>query len=59
MSSCVGLAYFQSLVGLIPLLVVSYELGVNGGKKLMETGMLLIKMDIAHFTLVNLGILTV
>ena len=29
-------------------------------KKLMETGiLLLIKMNIAHFTLVNLGILTV
>ena len=33
---------------------LSYELGVNREKKLMETGMLLIKMDIAHFTLVNL-----
>ena len=32
---------------------LSYELGVNGEKKLMETGILLIKMDIAHFTLVN------
>ena len=31
---------------------LSYELGVNGEKKLMETGILLIKMDIAHFTLV-------
>ena len=38
---------------------LSYELGVNGEKKLMETGILLIKMDIAHFKLVNLGILTV
>ena len=38
---------------------LSYELGVNGEKKLMETGILLIKMDIAHFTLVNLEILTV
>ena len=38
---------------------LSYELGVNGAKKLMETGILLIKMDIAHFTLVNLEILTV
>ena len=28
-------------------------------QKLMETGILLIKMDIAHFTLVNLEILTV
>ena len=37
---------------------LSYKLGVNGEKKLMETG-ILIKMDIAHFTLVNLGILTV
>ena len=38
---------------------LSYKLGVNGEKKLMETGILLIKMDIAHFTLVNLEILTV
>ena len=38
---------------------LSYELGVNGEKKLMETGILLIKMDIAHFTLVNLEILTI
>ena len=38
---------------------LSYELGVNGEKKLMETGILLIKMDIANFTLVNLEILTV
>ena len=38
---------------------LSYELGVNGEKKLMETGILLIKMDIAHFKLVNLEILTV
>ena len=32
---------------------LSYELGVNGEKKLMETGIFLIKMDIAHFLLVN------
>ena len=38
---------------------LSYELGVNGEKKLMETGILLIKMDIANFTMVNLEILTV
>ena len=39
---------------------LSYELGVNGEKKkLMETGILLIEMDIAHFTMVNLEILTV
>ena len=31
----------------------------NGEKKLMETGILLIKMDIVHFTLLNLEILTV
>ena len=37
---------------------LSYELGVNGEKKLMETGVLVIKMDIAHFTLVNLEILS-
>ena len=35
---------------------LSYELGVNGAKKLMETGILLIKMDIAHFTLVNMRV---
>ena len=35
---------------------LSYELGVNGEKKLMETGILLIKMNIAHFTMINLGI---
>ena len=38
---------------------LSYELGVNGEKKLMETGILLIKMDIANFKLANLEILTV
>ena len=39
---------------------LSYELGGNGEKKLMENGILLIKMDIiVHFTLVNLEILTV
>ena len=38
---------------------LSYELGLNGENKLNETGILLIKMDIAHFTLVNLEILTV
>ena len=37
---------------------LSYELGVNGEKKLMETGILLIKMDIAYFTLVILKSLT-
>ena len=36
----------------------SCELGANGEKKFMETGILLIQMDIAYFTLVNLGILT-
>ena len=35
---------------------LSCELGVNGKKKLMETGILLIKMDIAHFTLVNMRV---
>ena len=38
---------------------LSYELGVNGEKTLMESGILLIKMDIVHFTLVELRILTV
>ena len=33
---------------------LSYELGVNGEKMSMETGMLLIKMELARFTLVNL-----
>ena len=56
MSSYVGLVYFQSLVGLRLLLAsgVSYELGVNGEKKLMEARILLINIDIALFTLVNL-----
>ena len=38
---------------------LSYELGVNGEKKLMETVILLIRMDTANFTLVNLEILTI
>ena len=37
---------------------LSDELGVYGEKKLMETA-LLIKIDIAHFSLVNLEILKV
>ena len=36
-----------------------YELGVNGKKELMETGILSIKMDIIHFIVVNLESLTV
>ena len=32
---------------------LSYELCVNGEKKLIETGILLTKMDIVHFTRVN------
>ena len=36
---------------------LSYELVVNGEKKII--GILLVKMDIAHFTLVNLEVLTV
>ena len=39
---------------------LSYELGVNGEKEFMETGILLLKIDIIeHFALVNLEILTV
>ena len=38
---------------------LSYELDVNGEKKLMENEMSLIKMDKAHFSLVNLEIVTV
>ena len=38
---------------------LSYELGENGEKKSMKTEILLIKMGIAHSTLVNLEILTV
>ena len=38
---------------------LSYEIGVSGKKELMETGILLIKMDIVHFTLLNLEIVTV
>ena len=37
---------------------LSFELGVNGEKKLMEI-VILRQMDIAHFTLVNLENLTV
>ena len=36
---------------------LSYGLGVNGEKQ-MDSGILLIKMGVAHFTLVNLEILT-
>ena len=35
---------------------LSYELGVNGSKMLMETEVLLIKIEIAHFTLVNIRV---
>ena len=52
------ISHFESLVGLRLLLVVSYELGVTGEKK-VKTAILLIKMDITHFTLVNLESLTV
>ena len=39
---------------------LSYELGVNDEKKVMETGILLIKMYITNFTtLINLEILAV
>ena len=37
--------------------LLSYELGGNGEKKSMETGILLLKVDVGHFTLVNLDIL--
>ena len=53
MSSCVGLVDFQNAASRL-----SYELGVNDKKKLMETGIFLIKMNKAHFALVNLKILT-
>ena len=36
-----------------------YEVGVNGEKKSMKIRIFLIKIDIAHFTLVNLETLTV
>ena len=36
---------------------LSYKLGVNGAKKL-ETRIFLIKMDIAHFALVNMRVST-
>ena len=38
---------------------LSFELGVNGKKMFMETGILLTKVYIADFTLVNLELLTV
>ena len=63
MSSWVGLVYFESLVGLRLLPSgLSNELGVNGEKKvsgIWDIIKLLIKMDITHFTLVNLEVLTV
>ena len=60
MSSCVRLVYFQSLAWIKTTASrLSYELGVNGEKKSMQTGILLIEMDIANFALVNLEILTV
>ena len=34
---------------------LSYELVANGAKKFMETEILLIKMEIAYFTLVNMS----
>ena len=37
----------------------SYELGVDGEKTLMDTEILLIEMDIADFTLVDLKILAI
>ena len=50
MSSCVGLVYLKSSCIKTTASGLSYyELGVNGEKKLMETG-ILIKMDIAHLT---------
>ena len=51
MSSCVGLVYFESVIGLLetPASHLSYELGVNGEKKSMETGILLIKINICTF----------
>ena len=60
MFSCVGFDYFQILLDCKTTASrLSYELGVNGERKSMETGILLINMSIAHFTLVNLEILTV
>ena len=38
---------------------LSDEIGVNDKKKLIETGILLINMDITHFKPVNREILTV
>ena len=50
MFSCVGLVYFQSLFGLrLTASGLSYGLGLSGEEKIMETGILLLKMDIAHF----------
>ena len=56
MSSCTGLGYFKTLVRLRLLLVVSYEVCVHAKKKekKMETGILLLEMDMTQFTLVNL-----
>ena len=57
MFSCVGLVCFKSLVGLILLLVV-YKLGLHG-EKIIEAGILLMKIGLTHFTPVNLEVLTV
>ena len=46
MSSCVGLGYSKSSWIKTTASGLSYELGVNGEKNLMETGILLIKMGI-------------
>ena len=59
-SSCVGISLFSKSSWIkTTASSLSYELGINDEKKLMEAGILLIKVDIAHFALVNLEILTV
>ena len=52
MPSWVGLVHFQSWIKTTAS-GLSYELGVNGEKRVNGTRILLIKIDISHFTLVN------
>ena len=59
MSSCLGLASLFSKSSWMKTTAsgLSYELVVNGEKKIIR--ILLVTMDIAHFTPVNLEVLTV
>ena len=58
MPSCVGLVYFKSSWIKIIGSRLYYEL-LQGEKKSIETGILLIKMGITHFALADLEIFIV